>query len=270
MFKSGYVNLIGEVNTGKSSLINTFIKKKILIISGRPGSTIDKILCILNNKNYQIIFSDIPGINFYIKNNIFSIKNYLLESDVLLYLVIPKYNIFINNYIKKIINYINNNNILVFLVINKIDIYSKKKIKFTENFWKKKFKKIKIFKISVKKKKNIKYLLNNIIKKLKNNIPFYNKNNIIYKSRNYIINEYIRESIFLYLRDEIPYNIKIKSYIYNIYIKKIFIYSCFFIKKKSYKKIILSNINKIYYKSLILLKYFFKKKIFLKIKIKYL
>ncbi|WXB47433.1 MAG: GTPase [Candidatus Shikimatogenerans sp. Tmey] len=60
MFKSGYVNLIGNVNTGKSSLINKFIKKKLLIVSGRKGSTINRILCILNNKNFQIIFSDIP------------------------------------------------------------------------------------------------------------------------------------------------------------------------------------------------------------------
>ncbi|XBT18208.1 MAG: GTPase [Candidatus Shikimatogenerans sp. Tser] len=131
MFKSGYINLIGNINTGKSSLINKLIKNKLLIVSGRPQSTIDRILCILNNKKYQIIFSDIPGFNP--KFNFF-VKESLLDADILLYIVIPSYKEKITSYKKKIINYINNNNIFTYLIINKIDIYNKQKIKFTKLF----------------------------------------------------------------------------------------------------------------------------------------
>ncbi|XBT18712.1 MAG: GTPase Era [Candidatus Shikimatogenerans sp. Tcar] len=266
MFKSGYINLIGEVNTGKSSIINKLINKKILIVSGRKGSTISRILCILNNKNYQIIFSDVPGF-FNNKKIKFYIKESLLDSDILLYIVIPSYKEKINKYKKSIINYINKNKIFTYLIINKIDIYTKKKIKFTENFWKKQINKIKIFKISVKNNININYLLNNIIKDLKTNIRFFKQNILTNKSNNFIINEYIRESIFLYLRDEIPYNIYIKSNIILFNIKYIYIKTFFFFKKKSYNNIILNNINKIYYKSIKLLNLFFNKKIFLKIKL---
>ncbi|XCC45322.1 MAG: GTPase [Candidatus Shikimatogenerans sp. Ttur] len=137
MYKSGYVILLGDVNVGKSSLINRFLKKQLLIVSGRKGSTINKILCILNINNTQIVFIDTPGFlneNFKKKSKYIFFLNKFDDVDIFLYIVIPSYKIQISNYKKNIIKKINKNKKKVFLIINKIELFSKKKILFTYFF----------------------------------------------------------------------------------------------------------------------------------------
>lgn len=274
-YKSGFVNIIGNSNVGKSSLINSLIGINISIISDKVQTTRDRILGILNKKNIQIIFSDTPGIIISNCNShrkmMFFVKESLKDADLILYVTDINNNKIINKIIN---NKIQNSNIPIFVLINKIDqLYNHNQIDHIVNFWKKNFPKaIEILPISIINKINLDILLNKIINIIPEHPPYYPNDTLTNKPKKFFVNEIIREQIFSSYKEELPYTIEVSTEIFKEYKNIIYIYSILLIKKISHKNIVIGyngkNIKQLHIKSISNLEFFFKKKINLKIQVK--
>ncbi len=211
-FKSGFVNIIGNPNVGKSTLMNSFLGTKLSIITPKVQTTRHRILGILNGDNYQIVFSDTPGIlnpkyemQKRMLNYVFSA---IEDADLLLYLTdiedIKKVN-------EEIINRINKLSIPVLLVINKIDIHKQEEIEAAEAFWKKLLPAAEIHKISALRGDNLPKLLNRIVELLPEHPPYYDDTESISdRTERFFVSEIIREKIFLNYRQEIPYSVDVQ------------------------------------------------------------
>lgn len=275
-YKSGFVNIIGNSNVGKSSLINRIIGKKISIISSKVQTTKDRILGILNKKNLQIIFSDTPGIilenSLIQKKMMYLVKEAIHDADLILY-VTDIYDKNINNIF---INYqIQNSNIPLIIVINKIDKLDNPTYKIDQisKFWQKNFPKaIEIFPISILNNLNIDILLNKISYFIPKHPPYYPNNLFTNKSKKFFVNEIIREQIFASYNQELPYIIEISTEIFKEYLTFIYIYSILYIHNINQKNILIGyqgkKIKKVHISSIANMKIFFCKNIKLKLQIK--
>lgn len=267
--KSGFVGIIGNSNVGKSTLINTILKKKISITTHKIQTTKHRILGILNHKDYQVIFSDTPGItinkNIIYNHNMNIIKKTLEDSDIILYITDYKQIYYHNN---MILNDIFNYNTPTIFILNKVDNLKNIQI---NNFIKKYQEiikeKIDILPISALKNINITFLLEKIINLLPIHPPFYPKDFFTDKPKKFFVNEIIREKIFLLYNKEIPYSLIIKNEIFKEEKSYIILYCNLYIKKINQKIILIGkNGNKIRIlieKSTKSLEKFFNKKIFL-------
>ncbi len=211
-FKSGYVNIIGNPNVGKSTLMNSFLGTKLSITTPKVQTTRHRILGILNGDNYQIIFSDTPGIlnpkyemQKRMLNYIFSA---IEDADILLYLTDIEDIKRIND---DIIQRINKLKIPVLLVINKIDKHTAQEIETAAQIWKQKLPNAEIHKISALQGDNVSELFNRIIALLPYHPPYYDDPDYISdKTERFFVAEIIREKIFINYRQEIPYSVDVQ------------------------------------------------------------
>ncbi len=272
-YKCGVILLTGFPNAGKSTLLNSILKNKISIISHKVQTTKEKISGILNLNNSQLIFTDTPGIiqnrKYKTKSLSRSIQDEEEKVDLNLFIydlskkIDKKFSSEINTIIKKFKK--------SYLVLNKIDLVSKDKIlKYSEilnsqiNF-------SKTFMISAKKRKGLKFLLNNLIDEIPERPWKYDGKIKVTKSINYRISEITREKIFNFLNKEIPYSVKIKTKIKNEE-KIVRIFQEIFVNKDSQKSIIIGKnaekIKMIGTRSRIDMEKIFKKKVFLDLTVK--
>ena len=272
-YKCGVISLTGFPNAGKSTLLNNIVNNKISIVSHKVQTTKEKISGVINFKLNQLIFTDTPGIipNRQYKTKSFSRSIQDEEEKVDL-------NLFIYDLSKKIdkkrlteINTIIQNFKNNYLVLNKIDLVSKDRIlKYSEilnshiNF-------SKTFMISAKKRKGLKFLLNNLIDEIPERHWKYNEKIKVTKSVNYRISEITREKIFNLVNKEIPYLVKIKTKIKNEE-KIIKVYQEIYVNKDSQKSIIIGKngekIKMIGTRSRIDIEKILKKKVFLDLTVK--
>lgn len=274
MFKSGFVTIIGKPNSGKSTLINTFLKEKISIVTRRINTTRNEIRGIYNDDDSQIIFLDTPGF-LKVTNKLDEkmkkiISHSLNEIDVLLYLI-PFYEKIDQNYID-LFKIKELENVYKILVVTKLDLLkNKNEIPSLVE----KFKSTKIFDtfipVSSIKKQNIDILLKEIKLHLKDNVKFYETTQKSIEEEKFYISEIIREKLLIYLNDEIPHNIFVRT---KEFVKKPNIYKIFcevIVNRNGLKKIVIgeqgSKLKEIGTKSRIELEKYFKKKIFLELKV---
>jgi GTPase len=271
--KSGFVNIIGHPNVGKSTLLNNLVGKRLSIITPKLQTTRHRIIGILNNVNYQIIFYDTPGIISY-KHTLHKfmmnyVKKSLTDVDIILYMIDAK-----NEKINKFIKTIKNISTSLIVLINKIDIINSNCLETIVNTLHNYFPVCQILPISAKYKINLDLLLNKIISLLPKSKAYYPKNFFTDKNKMFFVNEIIREKILLLYKNEIPYSTNVINE--NIYSNDnlIKINSIITLEKESQKIILIGHkgrsLSKLIYYSKIDLEYFFKKKIFLKFYIKIL
>ncbi|WP_422667185.1 GTPase Era [Buchnera aphidicola] len=210
----GYISIVGKSNVGKSTLLNTMIGQKISITSHKKNTTQNNIIGIKTDNLYQSIYIDTPGVNNNRKNNhIFKIyKSYykIIPQSTLIIFMLDR-DIWTEND-QIIANYINKINIPIIICINKIDKLSNKNILLSHiNFLKNKINSTEIIPISIKKNENI-FLLNNIIKTyLPEKLHEFSHNTITTNSQFFTISEIIREKLILFLGDELPAIVKVKT-----------------------------------------------------------
>ena len=272
-YKCGVILLTGFPNAGKSTLLNNILNNKISIVSHKVQTTKEKISGVINLNHSQLIFTDTPGIIQNRKYKTKSLSRSIQDEEEKVDL-----NLFIYDLSKKIdkkflseINTIIQNFKKNYLVLNKIDLVSKDKIlKYSEilnsqiNF-------SKTFMISAKKRKGLKFLLNNLIDEIPERNWKYNGKIKVTKSINYRISEITREKIFNLVNKEIPYLVKIKTKIKNEE-KIIKIYQEIYVNKDSQKSIIIGKngekIKMIGTRSRIDIEKILKKKVFLDLTVK--
>ncbi|WP_185876794.1 GTPase Era [Blattabacterium cuenoti] len=274
--KSGFVNIIGLPNTGKSTLLNSLVGEKISIITCKPQTTRHRILGIINEHNFQIIFSDTPGIitPVYPMQKIMMqyVKKSLEDADIILLMTevgkLRNFPMFFNE-IKKI-------NVPIIILINKID---KIKMKYynnilhdSVNYWKKLFPNSEILPISAIKKTNQDFLMKKIISLLSEHPPYYPKELFSNKSERFFVNEIIREKIFCLYKQEIPYSVEIDTILFKEKKNSIYISSYIYVERDSQKLILIgknrNSLKKLKFLSIKSIELFLKKKIELEFYVK--
>jgi GTP-binding protein Era len=204
--KSGFVNIFGKPNAGKSTLLNVIMGEKLAIVSPKVQTTRHRIKGILNNKDYQIIFSDTPGIiepKYKLHEKMMqAVKGSVEDADVALLIVDIRDDLSEADEIFSSLSL----KVPAIVLLNKTDIVNKETVDKAVTFFSDKKYCKKVMGISALKNKGIKELLDTIIKMLPEGEPFYADDNLSDLPMKFFVGELIREKIFYLYQDEIPYH----------------------------------------------------------------
>ncbi len=208
--KAGFVNIIGNPNVGKSTLMNALVGDKLSIITSKAQTTRHRILGIVNGEGYQIVYSDTPGIlkpKYKLQERMLkSVTGALSDADVLLYVTDymddPSKN---SGFVEKLIQV----NTPLLLLVNKIDIKTDSGLKETVEKWMNTFDDVQIIPISALKKTNLDVVLSEIIKLLPESPPYFPDDQLTDKTERFLVSEIIREKIILFYKQEIPYAVEV-------------------------------------------------------------
>jgi len=210
--KSGFVNIIGNPNVGKSTLMNAFVGEKLSIITSKAQTTRHRILGIVNGEDFQVILSDTPGIikpAYELQTSMMDfVKSAFEDADVLLYMVeIGEKALKDESFFKKI----QNSKIPVLLLINKIDTSDQQKLEEQMQYWQEQLPNAEIHPISALENFNVTEVFNRILELLPEAPPYYPKDQITDKPERFFVNETIREKILLHYKKEIPYAVEVET-----------------------------------------------------------
>ena len=206
MFKSGFVNIIGNPNVGKSTLMNAMVGEKLSIVTAKAQTTRHRIMGIVNGEDYQVVFSDTPGIlkpNYRLQQDMVNFVDAAIgDADVILYVTDtvekPDKN---SEYVDKLSKL----TCPVIIVINKIDISDHAKVLELMNYWKEKVSAAEIIPASAQEKFGLENIFRTILEKLPVCPPWYDKDAFTDKNLRFFAEEIIREKILLNYKEEIPY-----------------------------------------------------------------
>ncbi|WP_283640151.1 GTPase Era [Mesonia mobilis] len=210
--KAGFVNIIGNPNVGKSTLMNAFVGERLSIITSKAQTTRHRILGIVNGEDFQVVLSDTPGIikpAYELQSSMMEfVKSAFEDADVLVYLVeIGEQELKDENFFKRITN----SEIPVLLLLNKIDKSNQELVEEQVNLWKEKVPNAEIFAISALENFGVPQVFNRILELLPDSPPFYDKEALTDKPERFFVNEIIREKILLNYKKEIPYSVEVET-----------------------------------------------------------
>ena len=273
MHKSGFINIIGNPNVGKSTLMNCLVGEKLSIITPKVQTTRHRILGILNNANYQLIFSDTPGIiepKYELQSSMMDfVKNSFEDADIIIYMVEVGDRLTNNT---DIYNKLLNLKIPLLILLNKIDLTNQTNLANEADYWSTKFPNAEIFSISALNNFNIESLLQRLIDLTPRSPKYFPDDQMTDKSERFFVNEKIREKILMYYNKEIPYSVEVLTSEFKNEQKIIKIRSQILVERESQKAIIIGHkgnaLKKIGTKSRKDLELFFEKKIFLDLHVK--
>lgn len=272
-FKSGFVNIIGNPNVGKSTLMNQLMGEKLAITTFKAQTTRHRIKGILTGTNYQIVFSDTPGILepvYELQTKMMDyVKEALLDADLILFMVEPgerqPRNAEVFEKLKKI-------QIPILILINKIDQSNQQEIEDAVKYWHQLLSKAEILPISATENANIDLLKNKIINLLPEGPMYFPEDQLTDKSERFIVNETIREKILLHYNKEIPYSVEVVTEVFKEGFELIQIETDIFVERDSQKGILIGHkgesLSKVGKEAREDLEKFFDKKIFLKLFVK--
>ena len=210
--KAGFVNIIGNPNVGKSTLMNAFVGERLSIITSKAQTTRHRILGIVNGDDFQMVLSDTPGIikpAYELQNSMMDfVKSAFEDADVLIYMVeIGEKALKDASFFNKIMH----SKVPVLLLLNKIDTSDQEVLESQIEYWHEQVPNAKIFAISALENFNIDCVLNQIIELLPESPPFYPKDQLTDKPERFFVNETIREKILIHYKKEIPYAVEVDT-----------------------------------------------------------
>ncbi|MGY5846440.1 GTPase Era [Salegentibacter sp. HM20] len=210
--KAGFVNIIGNPNVGKSTLMNAFVGEKLSIITSKAQTTRHRILGIVNGEDFQVILSDTPGIikpAYQLQEAMMDfVKSAFEDADVLVYMVeVGEKELKDEAFFAKITNA----SIPVLLLVNKIDKSNQQELETYMELWKDKVPNAEIFPISATEGFNVAEVFGRIVELLPESPAFYPKDTLTDKPERFFVNEIIREKILLHYKKEIPYSVEIDT-----------------------------------------------------------
>lgn len=210
--KAGFVNIIGNPNVGKSTLMNALVGEKLSIITPKAQTTRHRILGIVNDENHQIIFSDTPGIikpAYELQSSMMDfVKSAFEDADILIYMVeVGEKELKNEAFFNRIIH----SEIPVILLLNKIDKSSQDEVEDKIEYWKNKVPNADVFVISALEGFNVTAVFDKIKELLPEAPPFYPKDQLTDKPERFFVNEKIREKILTHYKKEIPYSVEVET-----------------------------------------------------------
>ena len=271
--RSAFINIIGNPNVGKSSLVNLFLDEKLSIISSKAQTTRHRIFCILNNKNYQFVFSDTPGIIKPMNKLHESMMNFVESSyndaDIILYVVDSSQTKFLNEDLTLKLKSLK---IPIVIVVNKIDLINENTLELVVKDIKEKFNDSAIYPVSVKENFNVKTILDKLEELSPISPPFFPKDQITDKPERFFVNEIIREKILNFYKKEIPYSVEVVTNSFKPSSKILKIDSTIYVERSSQKGIVIGHkgksLTEIGKKARLELEDFFNKKVLLELRVK--
>ena len=268
MHKAGFVNIVGNPNVGKSTLMNQLVGERISIATFKAQTTRHRIMGIVNTDDMQIVFSDTPGVlkpNYKMQEMMLAFsESALADADILLYVTDvvenPEKNMDFLEKVKKM-------SIPVLLLINKIDESDQQKLGGIVEKWHALLPNAEILPISAKNKFGVDMLLKRIKELLPESPAFFDKDQLTDKPARFFVSEIIREKILLYYDKEIPYSVEVRVERFKEDEKRIHINAIIYVERDSQKGIIIGHqgiaLKKVNTESRKALEKFFGKKIFL-------
>lgn len=210
MHKSGFVNIVGNPNVGKSTLMNELVGEKVSIITSKAQTTRHRILGIVNTEEYQVVYSDTPGVlrpNYKLQESMLNFsESALSDADVLLYMtdVIEK-----TTKNEEFLKKVQKVDMPVLLLINKIDQTNQNELETLVEEWKKLLPNAEIYPISALNKFNIDIVKRRILDLIPESPPYFEKDALTDRPARFFVTEMIREKIFLYYQKEVPYSVEV-------------------------------------------------------------
>jgi GTP-binding protein Era len=208
--KSGFVNIVGNPNVGKSTLMNLLVGERISIITSKAQTTRHRIMGIVNTDEMQIVYSDTPGVlkpNYKLQENMLNFSESALnDADVLVYVTDVVEKIDKNDFF---LEKVQQTKTPVLLVINKIDLTNQKELEKSVSVWQQLLTTAEIIPISATNKFNIDYLKKRIEELIPDSPPYFEKDALTDRPARFFVTEIIREKILLYYQKEIPYSVEV-------------------------------------------------------------
>jgi len=271
--KSGFVNIIGSPNVGKSTLMNQLVGEKLSIITSKMQTTRHRIMGMVNEDDYQIVFSDTPGIinpAYRLHQNMMKfVSEALKDADVIL-MVTDIYED--PNKMEERLVQINNIKVPTLLLLNKIDLSNQKALEGIVRQWKLKLPNAQILPISALHKMSINFILPKILEWLPENPPYFDKDQLTNKSMRFFVSEIIREKILLIYQKEVPYSCEVVVEEYKDEEKIVKIRANIMVSRTSQKSIVIGHqgnkIKKLGTEARIDIESFISKKVYLDLFVK--
>jgi GTP-binding protein Era len=240
--KAGFVNIIGNPNVGKSTLMNAFVGERLSIITSKAQTTRHRILGIVNGEDFQVLLSDTPGIikpAYELQSAMMDfVKSAFEDADVLLYLVeLGEKDLKDEKFMDKL----RSAKIPVLLLLNKIDKGNEEQLKEAVALWNEKLPNAQIFAISALKNFGVAEVFNRILELLPESPAFYPKDVLTDKPERFFVNESIREKILMHYKKEIPYSVEIETEEFFEDDKIIRIRSVIMVERETQKGIIIGH-----------------------------
>ena len=273
MHKAGFVNIVGNPNVGKSTLMNQLVGERISIATFKAQTTRHRIMGIVNRDDMQIVFSDTPGVlkpNYKLQESMLAFsESALTDADVLLYVTDvvenPEKNM---DFLEKV----GRMTVPVILLINKIDESDQKKLGEIVEKWHSLLPKAEILPISAKNKFGVDLLLKRIYELLPECPPYFDKDQLTDKPARFFVSEIVREKILLYYDKEIPYSVEVRVERFKEDAKVIRINAVVYVERDSQKGIIIGHqgyaLKKVSTESRQALEKFFGKSVYLEVFVK--
>ena len=242
MHKAGFVNIVGNPNVGKSTLMNSLVGEKLSIITSKAQTTRHRILGIVNGEKFQLVLSDTPGVikpSYELQSSMMDfVKTAIDDADILIYMIeIGESSLKDEN----LFNKIKSSSIPVVVLINKIDLSNQEELENQVSEWSKKLPNAEIFPISALKEFQVDNLLQRLIELLPECPPYFPKDQLTDKPERFFVNEIIREKILINYNKEIPYSVEILTEEFKEDKKIIRIRSVIMVERNSQKGIIIGH-----------------------------
>lgn len=242
MHKSGFVNIIGNTNVGKSTLMNRMVGERVSVITSKAQTTRHRIMGIVNGKDFQIVYSDTPGLikpMYKLQERMMNQVNQVFEdADLLLYItdVVESYEKN-QEYLDRIKDFKGN----VIIVINKIDLVDSTKLELIEKQWHELLPEREIWKISALKGDNVAELFDRVLELMPEGPKWFPEDQVTDKTERFIVSEIIRSKILELYRQEIPYSCEVEVESFKETEKIIRIRSNIYVARNTQKGIIIGN-----------------------------
>ena len=273
MHKAGFVNIVGNPNVGKSTLMNALVGEKISIITSKAQTTRHRIMGIVNGEDFQIVYSDTPGVlkpNYKLQESMLNFSTgALTDADIILY-VTDVVESFDKN--ASFLEKVKKQSAPVMLIINKIDLTNQEKLIELVDRWKEVLPNVEIIPISATNNFNLDHLLKRIKAQLPDSPPFFEKDALTDKPARFFVTEIIREKILTNYDKEIPYSVEVAVESFKEDNKIIRINAVIFVERDSQKGIIIGQggkmLKKVGTEARKDIETFFDKKVFLELYVK--
>ena len=242
--KAGFVSILGNPNVGKSTLMNLLIGERLSIITSKAQTTRHRIMGIVNGDDFQIVYSDTPGVltpNYKMQEYMMNyVESALSDSDVLLYVVECKE----TAYNQRVIDIITQSETPVILIVNKIDLSNEEQIFATKQHWETMLKPQQTHCISALRGLNTHKIIDGIVDLLPLSQPYFPKDELTDRPMRFFVSEIIREKILLQFKKEIPYSAEVEITDYKEEKEITKISATIFVERESQKAIILGHKGK--------------------------